>query len=313
MQPLSDSDTSMQPQIQIHHRRILRSLTPSPTDSRCSASILTLTPSLILVIILCLLLPPPVTASLPYTGQILDLDDASFDENLVGREIVVEFYAPWCGQCRKFEPIYKKWASSLWSRSKSDPLRSIIVARVDSTLNPDITSRAGVQGFPTIQFYRRGIHIEDFSLNRERSEAELTKWVQRISEKTKKAGIDSSTSIKTDGQRQRIEQTHGSQQHQPASSSSPSSKPSSTSDDDASLSRLKDLILSQLHDLFLDAESDPSKIDEKQFRRLWDDLLQFPMAMFHSRPYTVLMIVYACGIFQGLFFGVLLALREKRR
>ena len=40
--------------------------------------------------------------------QIWTLNDATFDQVVVpGRNVVVEFYAPWCKACVIFEPKYK--------------------------------------------------------------------------------------------------------------------------------------------------------------------------------------------------------------
>jgi protein disulfide-isomerase A1 len=45
------------------------------------------------------------------------------------KDVLVEFYAPWCGHCKKLTPIYNKLAETL----SSNP--NIVIAKIDGTLN----------------------------------------------------------------------------------------------------------------------------------------------------------------------------------
>ncbi|XP_005052236.1 PREDICTED: protein disulfide-isomerase A3 [Ficedula albicollis] len=92
----------------------------------------------------------------------------NFDEivNAQDKDVLIEFYAPWCGHCKNLEPKYKELGEKL----SKDP--NIIIAKMDATAN-DVPSPYEVRGFPTIYFapagkkqspkkYEGGREVSDF-------------------------------------------------------------------------------------------------------------------------------------------------------
>jgi len=70
-----------------------------------------------------------------------------------GKNVLVEYYAPWCGHCKKLVPEYEKVADHF----KSDD--TIIIAKMDSTANEVDT--VSISGFPTLKFYPAGAKTAD--------------------------------------------------------------------------------------------------------------------------------------------------------
>ncbi|CAG9315004.1 unnamed protein product [Blepharisma stoltei] len=75
------------------------------------------------------------------------LDDMNFKQALkLQKNILVEFFAPWCEHSKKLAPEYSKAAFTLKSRNPP-----VYIAKVDATANPIITEIYGVTGYPTLK------------------------------------------------------------------------------------------------------------------------------------------------------------------
>jgi len=71
--------------------------------------------------------------------------DAAQDED---KDVLVDFYAPWCGHCRKFEPQYKLLAKSL------KHVLTLRITKLDATRNE--VENMQIMGFPTIILFPAG-------------------------------------------------------------------------------------------------------------------------------------------------------------
>jgi protein disulfide-isomerase A1 len=100
----------------------------------------------------------------------------TYDE-IVGekdKDVLIEFYAPWCGHCKNLAPTYEK-LGELYKGSK------ITIAKFDATAN-DLPAGVPfqVQGYPTLKFRKAGSE-EYIDYNGDRSEEDLIKFIQENS------------------------------------------------------------------------------------------------------------------------------------
>ena len=56
--------------------------------------------------------------------------------------MLVEFYAPWCGHCKKLTPIYEELADKMADEE-------VEIVKMDATAN-DVPPQYNVRGFPTL-------------------------------------------------------------------------------------------------------------------------------------------------------------------
>jgi len=83
-------------------------------------------------------------------SKVVVLTDENFDSQLKSApkaQWLIEFYAPWCGHCKKLVPTWEELAYKF----TSDSLK---IAKVDATENTVTAGRFGVQSYPTIFLVR---------------------------------------------------------------------------------------------------------------------------------------------------------------
>jgi len=99
-----------------------------------------------------------VLLALAFAGAVLAFDGEvengvyvltpdNFDSFIAAEDFtLVEFYAPWCGHCKKLAPEYEAAASAL----------DVKLAKVDASEHQSLGQQFGVTGFPTLVWFTKG-------------------------------------------------------------------------------------------------------------------------------------------------------------
>mmetsp|Transcript_14561 Transcript_14561/g.37029 ORF Transcript_14561/g.37029 Transcript_14561/m.37029 type:complete len:480 (-) Transcript_14561:431-1870(-) len=100
--------------------------------------------------------------------EVITLDTAGFEVHVKeNTHTLVQFFAPWCGHCKKLAPEYEKAANKLKPQS-------IKLVRIDATAEKELASKFDVKGFPTLVWFEEG---KDMQYDGTRTAEGIIEWV----------------------------------------------------------------------------------------------------------------------------------------
>lgn len=83
--------------------------------------------------------------------MVTEVTKDTFQEVVDNNDIVImDFWAPWCGPCRSFAPIFEKTAEK-----NSD----IVFAKVNTEEQQELAAHFGIRSIPTLMVFREQIII----------------------------------------------------------------------------------------------------------------------------------------------------------
>lgn len=143
----------------------------------------------------------PVSVVVAKNYESIVLDDT--------KDVLIEFYAPWCGHCKSLAPKYEE-LGALYANSEFKD--KIVIAKVDATAN-DVPDE--IQGFPTIKMYPAGAKDKPVTYSGSRTVEDLIKFIAEngkykaeVAEKAEEPAAESSATESATTSAEAAEETH---------------------------------------------------------------------------------------------------------
>jgi thioredoxin 1 len=81
----------------------------------------------------------------------VNINAEDFESTITDNDIVlVDFWAEWCGPCKRFGPIYEK---------ASEEYQGVVFAKLDTDANQELSGQLGIEGIPTLMAFREGVLV----------------------------------------------------------------------------------------------------------------------------------------------------------
>ena len=80
----------------------------------------------------------------------VEVTEKNFEETIAKGLVLLDWWAAWCGPCRRFAPVYEE-------ASGRHP--DIVFGKIDTEAQQNLAAEFGIRSIPTIMAFREGIML----------------------------------------------------------------------------------------------------------------------------------------------------------
>jgi len=100
----------------------------------------------------------------------IELNKESFQSAIKSdKPLIVDFWAPWCGPCINFAPVFEEVASKH---------EDVVFAKINTEENPELSNGMGIRSIPTLMVFREQVLL--FSHAGALTQSQLEELVEQV-------------------------------------------------------------------------------------------------------------------------------------
>ena len=85
--------------------------------------------------------------------KVQTITDGNFDQTInAGKPVLVDFWAEWCGPCRRLAPTVEELAGDYDGK--------VVVGKLNVDENPNVSFKFQIRGIPTLLLFKGGQVVE---------------------------------------------------------------------------------------------------------------------------------------------------------